>query len=313
MPRSPLRLLDGTLDPESGEGGESAAHRFVLGGPFGAEPAETSAERLARFADAGGLLVETSHSYAAGQAEAAVGQWLRKNPGTLGVVTKVGHDTTGADIPLGAATVHAHVRAARENLGVETIDVLLYHCDDPARPVAELADTLVSLVESGLARRVGASNWQAHRLSALAVELAARGHTPVASYQFGLAEPDPALLGGSLHADTGILDVVRAHRLPLLAWSSQARGYFARTGPRETHGGPDPYDTEDNRARRHRCRELAAQLGTRPETVALAWTLRHPRVWPSIGPRTTVQIDRSLEARRLPLTEAQVRWLRHGR
>ncbi|MEU6198588.1 aldo/keto reductase [Streptomyces sp. NPDC047061] len=310
MPRSPLQMLDGLLGQE---GMESAAHRFVLGGPFGAEPAEVSAARLAHFADAGGLLVETSHSYAKGQAEVAIGPWLRQNPGTLGVATKVGHDFTGADIPLSRDTVHGHVRAALRSLGVETIDVLLYHCDDPDRPVAELADTLVSLVEAGYVRRVGASNWPAQRLSALTAELAERGHTPVASYQFSLAEPDPAHLGGSLHADRAVLDVVGEHRLPLLAWSSQARGYFARTEPREINGRPDPYDTVDNRHRRRRCLELADQLGTRPETVALAWTLHHPQVWPSIGARTTEQIDRSLEARRLQLTDAQVGWLRHGR
>ncbi|MFC8520744.1 aldo/keto reductase [Streptomyces sp. NPDC057257] len=310
MPRSPLQLLDGLLDED---GMESAAHRFVLGGPFGAEPAEDTAERLARFADAGGLLVETSHSYAGGKAEAAVGDWLRRNPGTLGVTTKVGHDTTGGDIPLSRDTVFEHVRAALDNLGVETIDVLLYHCDDPARSVVELADTLVALIEAGLVRRVGVSNWRAERLAALAAELGERDHIPVASYQFSLAEPDPALLEGSLHADSAVLDAVRTHRLPLLGWSSQARGYFARTGPKQHHGKPDPYDTEDNRARRLRCQELAGQLDSRPETVALAWTLHHSGVWPSIGARTTAQIDNSLQARRLTLTEEQVHWLRHGR
>lgn len=310
MPHSPLQLLDGLLDEE---GMESAAHRFVLGGPFGAEPAETTAERLAHFADAGGLLVETSHSYAGGKAEAAVGDWLRKNPGTLGVATKVGHDTTGGDIPLSRDIVFEHVRSALENLGVEAIDVLLYHCDDPTRTVAELADTLVSLVEAGHARRVGVSNWRAERLSELAAELGGRGHMLVASYQFSLAEPDPALLEGSLHADSAVLGVVREHRLPLIGWSSQARGHFARTGPKSHNGRPDPYDTEANRARRLRCVELAAQLGTQPETVALAWTLHHPGVWPSIGPRTTAQIDNSLQARRLTLTEEQVGWLRDGR
>ncbi|WP_406131438.1 aldo/keto reductase [Streptomyces sp. NBC_00989] len=308
MPHSPLQSLEGLFDQDD----MRLAHRFVLGGPFGAEPAEASAERLAHFADAGGLLIETSHSYAGGRAEAAAGQWLRKNPGVLGVATKVGHDTNGADIPLSRATVHEHVRSALENLVVDSIDVLLYHCDDPARPVAELAETLVSLVEAGHVRRVGASNWPAERLSALAVELAERGQTPVASYQFSLAEPDPALLGGSLHADRAVLDVVREHRLPLFGWSSQARGYFARTEARQVNGRPDPYDTEDNRARRLRCVELAERLGSRPETVALAWTLHHPEVWPSIGPRTTEQIDTSLQARRLTLTEEQVDWLRHG-
>jgi len=46
--------------------------------------------------------------------------------------------------------------------------------------------------------------------------------------------------------------------------------------------------------------------------VALAWVLRHPGIWPSIGPRTTEQIDRSLDARRPTPTDEQVRRLSHG-
>ncbi|MFE6892050.1 aldo/keto reductase [Streptomyces sp. NPDC057694] len=310
MPHSPLQPLDGPLDSESAARG---ARRFVLGGPFGAEPAEATAARLAHFADTGGVLVETSHSYARGRAEEAVGQWLRGNPGALSVLTKVGHDTTGEDIPLRRDTVFEHVQSALHKLGVDVIDVLLYHCDDLGRSVAELADTLVGLVDAGHVRRVGVSNWRAERLSQLADALNERGHTLVASYQFSLAEPDPTLLEGSLHADDAVLDVVYAHRLPLISWSSQARGYFARSGPKEHHGKPDPYDTEDNRARRQRCRDLAEQLGTRPETVALAWTLQHPGVWPSIGPRTTAQIDNSLHACRIALTAEHTHWLRHGR
>ncbi|WP_411151639.1 carboxymuconolactone decarboxylase family protein [Streptomyces sp. A30] len=40
----PLQLLEGLFDQENTR---TAAHRFVLGGAFGAEPAEASAERLA--------------------------------------------------------------------------------------------------------------------------------------------------------------------------------------------------------------------------------------------------------------------------
>lgn len=315
MPHSPLELLDQLLDRRSAE---SPAHRFVLGGPFGAEPLADSFARLGHFTDAGGLLVETSHSYAHGQAEAAVGDWLRKNPGRLGVVTKVGHDRSGHDIPLSRENVLAHVRGSLESLGVAAVDVLLLHCDDPARSVAELADTLAHLVAAGYARRIGVSNWSADRLAALAGQLAERGHTAVASYQFSLAKPDPVRLNHP-YADETLLATIHRHELPLLSWSSQARGFFARpaegvrqAGRPERSERPDPFDTEQNRARRKRCAALAEELNSRPETVALAWTLHHQGVWPSIGPRTTEQLDRSLQARRLSLTDEQVHWLQCG-
>ncbi|MGI5452312.1 aldo/keto reductase [Streptomyces sp. CA-249302] len=180
------------------------------------------------------------------------------------------------------------------------------------RTVAELADTLVELVEAGYARRTGVSNWPADRLSSLAQHLAERGHTAVASYQFSLAEPDPARMNGNIHADAAVLRAVHDHRLPLVSWSSQARGFFARPDAGQNDVRPDAFDTEQNRARRRRCRELAAELGSSPETVALAWTLRHPGVWPSIGPKTPRQLNRSLDALHLSLTDEQAHWLRHG-
>ena len=312
MPSSPSEFTDALLS-RGERPSTAAAHRFILGGPFGSEPLKSSFERLTHFAEAGGLLVETARSYAGGAAEESVGQWVRKNPGVLGVVTKVGHDHTGQDLPLTRETVHTHVHASLKTLGVEAIDVLLLHCDDPARPVDELAETLLSLIEAGYAHHVGASNWQADRLNDLAFALHRRGRTPAASYQFSLAEPDPAQIGPSRHASSAVRAVVLDHHLPLLTWSSQARGFFARTGPKAPDNGrPDPFERAENRARRERCRQLGGQLDARPETVALAWLLHHPEAWPSIGPRTAQQLDRSLDALKLALTEEQVRWLETG-
>lgn len=286
--------------------------RLILGGPFGSEPAEASFERLTHFADAGGRLIETSRSYARGTAEEPVGRWLRKNPGALGVVTKVGHDLTGRDIPLSRENVHAEVRTSLDCLGIEAIDVLLLHCDDPARPVEELAETLLSLVAAGYVQRVGVSNWPSDRLAQLANLLHERGQQVTASYQYSLATPDPTRLGGSLHADDAVLDVVRAQELLLFSWSSQARGFFARTGPKADDDKPDPYESEENRTRRTRCRTLAEELGSQPETVALAWLLHHPDVRPSIGPKTIAQIDRARSALDLNLTDQQADWLERG-
>lgn len=280
--------------------------RLVLGGPFGEEEPSASAERLAYFAERGGRLVESARSYRGGTAEEAIGLWMRKNPGALDAITKVGHGPDGRDLPLTRAAVRSDVETSLACLRVEVLDTLLLHCDDPARDVEEIAETLADLVDAGYTRRIGASNWPAPRLARLADAVARRGHVLVASYHFSLATPDPVALR-SLAAGPDVLGVVEAKGLPLLSWSAQARGYFARSP------GSDgsPYDTEESRARRRRCRDLAGELGAAPETVALAWTLHHPAVLASVGPRTREQLDRSFEALSLTLTGDQLRWL-HG-
>ncbi|MDR1189545.1 MAG: aldo/keto reductase, partial [Bifidobacteriaceae bacterium] len=159
---------------------------------------------------------------------------------------------------------------------------------------------------------VGASNWTAPRLQALAEALAERGQTPLASYHHSLAEVDPALLPGSSRAaDPDMLAVVGRHRLPLLCWSANAGGYFARTAPLP-NGGPDMFDTPVSRARRERVRKLAEQSGVEPATVALAFTLSRDRTWVSVGPDSPDQLAQAFAADALKLTPAERAWLRDG-
>lgn len=289
----------------------SPISRIILGGPFGREPAADSFAKLDRFRDAGGTLVETSYSYARGASKLILGEWFRANPGSLGVVTKVGHDLRGADISLERDLVVAHVDETLTTLGVETLDVVMYHCDDPHRSVAELADTLGYLVSSGRARRVGASNWRSARLDGLAAAFGDAGAPIVASYHRSLAVPDAGLLTDlGVHADARILDVVRRHSLPLLSWSAQAQGYFSRSAPRRSDH-PDPFETIGSRDRRARAAALALTLGVDvgADAVALAWTLHQENTWATIGPSNTAQLEASLAAASITLTPAQREWL----
>jgi aryl-alcohol dehydrogenase-like predicted oxidoreductase len=286
----------------------------VLGGPFGVEPIEDSMRRLDRFAEVGGRLVETAHSYKEGRAEQAIGAWFEANPGVLEVLSKAGHDpVTKADIPLDAETVEQHVRESLDALNVDRLDVFLYHTDDPSRSVDELAATLIGLIDGGLARSVGASNWPLERFAQLTARLRSAGHDLIGSYQYGLASPDPAQLKpGNLAADSEILQFLEAEQVPLFAWSAQAGGFFARTGPAQGESRSYLFETSENAERRERCRALAAEFGTAPSTLALAWTLHRSMTWAAIGPRSAEQLDGSLEALGLDLTYDQVRWLEYG-
>lgn len=286
--------------------------RIVLGGRFGEEPAELSWRRLDRFAEAGGRIVDTAHSYADGRSEQVIGEWLRANAGSLAVVDKVAHpDDTGA-IDLSPRAVRREVAESRTRLGVSTLDVVLLHRDSAAVPVQEVAETLAGLAADGEAREIGVSNWPASRLDQLANVLAAHGHVPVVSYQRSLAVPTTPLWPGTRHADASLLRVAARHGLPVLAWAAQARGFFTGTTEPPCPGQPDPFDSTANRARRQRCRHLARKAGTRPETVALAWLLHQPDTYPIIGPRSIAELDASLEATQLHYDSATLRWLAEG-
>jgi len=295
------------------EGGEQiSATRIVLGGRFGEEPEDVSLQRLDRFAAAGGRLVETAHSYADGRSEEVIGQWLQAHPARVGVVDKVGHPDHEGVLDLSRRRINQEAEESCRRLQVSAIDVLFLHRDDPSRSVSELSETLLGLVRAGYARRVGVSNWSADRLAQLATLLSEQGQVPVVSYHFSLAVPARPLWPGTFHADDEVMRVVDEFRLPLLPWAAQARGFFAGLSEPLGDGQPDPFDTAENREKRQRCADLAKRLDCRPETVALAWTLHHDRMWPIIGPRSVDELDVSLAAASLSLDEATLRWLSEG-
>jgi len=291
----------------------------VLGGRFGEVPTAVSYRLLDQFRAAGGRTLETAHVYASGEAERLLGAWLRSRRcrDEMTVIDKVGHPAPGDAPCLRAETIRREVASSLHRLGTDRLDVLLLHRDDPRVPVESVLDVLLALSAAGRACRFGVSNWAAERLAAFSDGARRHGQQPVVSYQFSLAMPTRPLWPGARHACNGILDVVKLRYLSLLAWSAQARGWFALPdGP--PPGGFDGlavFDTAANRKARARCQALATGHGVAPATVALAWTLaqRDLDVHPIIGPETPAELAESLAAEQLQLTSSELAWLSAAR
>ena len=120
----------------------------------------------------------------------------------------------------------------------------------------------------------------------------------------------------------------RWHRrtgIPLLVFSSQARGFFSgRYGPhqRTAPGTLDQldarvievYGSDANFARLQRARQLGREKGGYSATqVAVAWLLHQPLpLIPIIGPRNREELASSFDALSLRLTPEETRWLDSG-
>jgi len=99
----------------------------------------------------------------------------------------------------------------------------------------------------------------------------------------------------------------------LLAWSSQARGFFT------DRAGPEKHEDEElvrcwysaaNFARRARAYELAAKKRVEPINIALAYVLAQPfPTFALIGPRTLAETTSSFRALEVELTAEEVGWL----
>jgi aryl-alcohol dehydrogenase-like predicted oxidoreductase len=295
--------------------------RLALGmGDLSIEQQGQAFDLLDAFVARGGTLVDTAPMYRAGGSERALGAWLNK-PGRRGsvlVATKAGYWRFGDPTRLTAEEIAFDLGQSLERLGTDYVDLLLLHLDDPDVPPGPLVEALDRHRDRGRARAYGGSNWSPARLEAANAYAAARGLTPfaVGSPNLGLAVPRepmwPRCL--SVAGDAESLAWYRRQRFPLLAWSSQANGFFSGRFAPGRVDDPDVarvYDTGANWERRRRAERLGTELGVTATQVALAWVLSQPglEAYAVVGPRSTAELESSIAAAEIRLTPAQLAWL----
>ena len=293
------------------------SNRLVLGGAFGERPDAESFALLARFKAAGGRWVETAASYAGGEGERQIARWLKitENSDSDGiyVISKIGHGLTGSDANLSAEGLRVELQNSLERLEQERIDMLLLHRDEPTRPVDEVVATLAGFQAAGYIGQFGVSNFTLDRVFAL--EHAARTQglpgPQVVSMQFSLAVPRAdKLWPGSIAGDAGDVAEVTARGMRFLAWSSQARGFFANPPGSAAGDLGTVFDTLENHARAARAAELGRWLGISASGVSLSAVLSlSADVMASIGPATEGELADSLRAAEIKLSDSDRRWL----
>lgn len=285
-------------------------------------PTETSEALLDAYIAGGGNVLDTAHCYAAwlpdgeGASERCIGDWLmaREIRDQVVISTKGGHPPMDAlERPrLRPGQLTADLDDSLERLGVEHIDLYWLHRDDPAIPVGEILDTLEGHRKAGRIRAYGASNWSITRLDDAAVWAKKRGHAGFCADQPGwsLAEhrTDVPSIPGCLNGDEVLRMWHHRMKFPTMAYTSQANGFFSKQ-PEQVPA----FDTPTNRERAMRARDLAKELDTTANRIALAWLTS--QTFPGIaivGPKRVEQLADSLLAGDLQLTAEQVEWLAHG-
>lgn len=146
---------------------------------FGRESDEATSHRmLDRFAAAGGTFIDTADVYSRGASEEIVGRWLaRQERDDLVIATKVfGRMGDGPnDEGVSRKRIITSVEASLRRLQTDYLDLYYVHLWDDGTPLEETLATFNTLVEHGLVRYLGASNFSGWQLQK-ALELSrARG------------------------------------------------------------------------------------------------------------------------------------------
>jgi aryl-alcohol dehydrogenase-like predicted oxidoreductase len=295
--------------------------RLVLGSvAFSSLPVAAVEELLDAWLDAGGNAVESAHDYGNGQAETRIGDWMRARRcrERVLVVTKgAQHDGRSLARRVTPEAITHDLRESADRLGGDRIDLLILHRDDPTTSVGPIMACLNEHQRAGRIGAFGGSNWAHTRLeeaNAYASASGLRGFA-VSSPNLALAVPKEPIWHEvlSIAGDRAALAWYQRRQMPLMPWSSQARGYFA--GPFAADDPRTPeirrvYDDDGNEERRRRAREVARRYGCTPTQVALGWVLCQPfPTFPLIGPRGVDELCDCIAALDLRLSAEEMAWL----
>ncbi|WP_089106366.1 aldo/keto reductase [Streptomyces hyaluromycini] len=288
---------------------------------------QTSFAVLDRYVEAGGNFIDTSDNYAfwedgsqGGQSEELLGRWRRSRGIGDGIViaTKLGArplapGTSYTDNPegLSAKVIRESAERSRERLGVEKLDLLYAHIEDPAVPLRETVEGFAALVEDGTVGLLGASNhavWRLERARALAAAAGLPGYE-VLQYQHSYLRPRTDIPGdlfpdGSLGGtDAQLRSYLRAEPgLTLVAYSPLLKGAYTQPGKTL----PADFGHPGTRARLAVLGEVARETGATLNQVVLAWLLGGPLpVVPLAGVSSVAQLEENLAAVDLELTPGQ--------
>ncbi|WP_214366543.1 aldo/keto reductase [Pseudonocardia sp. H11422] len=264
--------------------------------------AESAAEQLTTFVDAGGTLVETADAYGDGKAQEILGEVMSASvPRDYLVIAGRGGLPAGV-LGDGAArgALLSALDATLRRLGTDHLDLWQLPGWDAEVPLEETLSAVQVAVMSGRVRYAGLvapSGWQ---LATVAERARTLGNVtaPVS------AQIEYSLL--SRGAEAELIPAARHHGVGLLAWAPLGRGVltgkYADGTPADSRAASPvlaPYVEARRNERSARIVQAvltaADGLGTSPLAVALAWIRDRPGVAAAVvGARDAAQLAASM-------------------
>jgi predicted dehydrogenase/aryl-alcohol dehydrogenase-like predicted oxidoreductase len=265
------------------------------------------------FYERGGNVFDTAYIYMGGMAEGLLGRWVENR----GVREQVVILDKGAHTPFCTPKdLDKQFKTSLERLRTDYVDIYCMHRDNPEVPVGEFVDVINEHVRAGRIKIYGGSNWTIERVNAANEHARRTGQQGMAvlSNNFSLARMIQPPWDGCMSASTTeFRQWLTDTQLPLLPWSSQARGFFLPHVTPDFKGDDEVrrcWFADDNFERKRRAQALAEKYGVETINIALAYVLQQPfPTFPLIGPRTIEETRSSMRSFEFELTADEVRHL----
>jgi len=273
----------------------------------GADVFETGRAILRRAFDRGVTHFDLANNYGPpyGSAEENFGRVMATNfapyRDELIISTKAGWDMwPGPYGGIGGSRKYliASLDQSLKRLGLDYVDIFYSHRVDPKTPLEETMQALAHLHRQGKALYIGISSYSPE-LTRKAAAILAEERVPLFIHQ-----PNYSMLNRWI--EDALLDTLEELGTGCIAFSPLAQGLltskYLNGTPDDARVGRDgsfhkEMLSEDNLARVRALNAIAERRGQTLAQMAIAWTLRDPRVTSSlIGARTVEQLDDSLDA-----------------
>ena len=194
-----------------------------------------------------------------------------------------------------------HIRRACEDslkrMQTDYIDLEQMHHIDRETPWEEIYQAFETLVAQGKVVYFGSSNFAGWHIAQASEMAKHRNFLGLVSEQthYNLNVRKPEL---------EVIPACKQYGLGLIPWSPLAGGLLGGILQKEATGRRSGMDIEAKRPQLKKWEGLCQELGEKPADMALAWLLKNPVVTaPIIGPRTMEQLDGSLRALEITISD----------
>jgi aryl-alcohol dehydrogenase-like predicted oxidoreductase len=262
---------------------------------YGADYARDTAPQLVRRAlDLGVNLFDTAEAYAFGRSERILGEALAGRRDEAFVATKL-FPVLPVDPVVGS-----RARGSLRRLGVDAIDLYQVHWPNPAVPVGATMAAFAKLLDAGVIRHAGVSNFSLAQWQAAESALG----RPVISNQvkFSLIDRGP---------ERQLVPYAAAKDRLVIAYSPLSQGLLSGrytvdnlpSGVRSGNSAFLPGNVALLAPVLAALREVAGAHGATPSQVALAWLIRRPNVVVIPGASSLSQLESNIAAADLELSD----------
>ncbi len=272
----------------------------------GGRPLENSRAIVRRAFDLGITHFDLANNYGPpyGSAEETFGHLLRSDLGPwrdeLVISTKAGYDMWPGPYGDGGSRKYllASLDQSLRRMGLEYVDIFYSHRRDPDTPLEETMGALATAVRQGKALYAGISSYSPERTRE-AIEMLGELGAPLLIHQ-----PSYSMLNRWI--EQGLLGVLGDEGVGCIVFSPLAQGLLTDryltgvpAGSRASRPGSlsPQMLSEDNLAKLRALNAIAQRRGQSLAQMAVAWTLRDPRVTSAlIGVSGVEQLEQNIAA-----------------